>query len=123
MRLPRGSAEDLYDSVQKLYKLPDTTRMFVGHDYQPGGREVRWETTIGRSKEQNPQLRASTTRFGFVEMRQKRDATLAPPRLLFQSVQVNIDAGRLPKPHANGLRYLAVPLNLKTKTTDEGEPV
>lgn len=120
---PRGSAEDLYDSVQKLYKLPDATRVFVGHDYQPGGREVRWETSIGRSKEQNLQLRASTSKPAFVAARQKRDATLAPPRLLFQSVQVNIDAGRLPKPHANGLRYLAVPVNLKTKTTDEGDPV
>ena len=120
---PRGSAEDLYDSIQKLYKLPDATRVFVGHDYQPGGRAVRWETTIGQSKERNPQLRASTTKAGFVELRQKRDATLAPPRLLFQSVQVNIDAGRLPKPHANGLRYLPVPINLKAKTTDEGEPI
>jgi len=119
---PQGSAEDLYDSVQKLYDLPAATRVFVGHDYQPGGREVRWETSIGRSKEQNLQLRASTSKPAFVEARQKRDASLAPPRLLFQSVQVNIDAGRLPRPHENGLRYLTVPLNLKQKTTDDGDP-
>lgn len=119
---PRGSAEDLYDSVQKLYRLPSATRVFVGHDYQPGGRNVRWETSIGRSKEENVQLRASTPRAAFVEARRKRDATLAPPRLLFQSVQVNIDAGRLPAPHANGLRYLAVPLNLRQKSTDDGDP-
>lgn len=120
---PRGSAEDLYDSVQKLYGLPIGTRVFVGHDYQPGGRQVRWETSIGRSKEENVQLRASTPKAAFVEARQKRDATLAPPRLLFQSVQINIDAGRLPASHTNGLRYLAVPLNLKQKTTDDGDPV
>ena len=120
---PRGSAEELYGSIQKLYALPADTRVFVGHDYQPGGRELRWETTIGRSKEQNVQLRASTAKAAFVEARQKRDAALAPPRLLFQSVQVNIDAGRLPAPHGNGLRYLTVPLNLKQKTTDEGDPV
>jgi glyoxylase-like metal-dependent hydrolase (beta-lactamase superfamily II) len=120
---PRGSAEDLYDSVQKLYRLPLGTRVFVGHDYQPGGRQLRWETSIGRSKEENVQLRATTPKAAFVEARQKRDATLAPPRLLFQSVQVNIDAGRLPAPHENGLRYLTVPLNLKQKTTDDGDPV
>jgi glyoxylase-like metal-dependent hydrolase (beta-lactamase superfamily II) len=117
---PKGSAEDLYDSVQKLYKQPDSTRVFVGHDYQPNGREVRWETTIGRSKEMNVQLRANTTKEAFVAFRKKRDASLAAPRLLYPSVQVNVDAGRLPKPHANGLRYLATPLNLKTPTADDG---
>jgi glyoxylase-like metal-dependent hydrolase (beta-lactamase superfamily II) len=119
---PRGSAADLYDSVQKLYALAPETRVFVGHDYQPGGREVRWETSVARSKEQNLQLRASTSKSTFVAARQKRDATLEPPRLLFQSVQVNIDAGHLPAAHDNGLRYLTVPLNLKQKTTDEGDP-
>ncbi len=119
---PRGSSAALYDSVQKLYALPEATRVFVGHDYQPGGRELAWETTIGRSKERNIQLRASTTKLDFVAARDRRDATLAAPRLLFPSVQVNIDAGRLPKPHANGKRYLRVPLNLKQTTTDEGDP-
>lgn len=117
---PKGSAEALYDSVSKLYQLPDSTRVFVGHDYQPGGREVMWETTIGRSKEANVQLRASTTKETFVSYRKNRDATLAAPRLLFPSVQVNIDAGRLPKPHANGQRYLAIPLNLRKVTGDDG---
>lgn len=118
---PRGSAEALYESVhEKLYKLPDATRVFVGHDYQPEGRATKWETTIGRSKEMNVQLRASTGRADFVRMRQARDATLAPPRLLYPSVQVNIDAGRLPKPHANGIRYLALPLNTRVKTGDDG---
>ncbi len=119
---PKGSADDLFESIQKLYRLPDATRVFVGHDYQPNGRDVKWETTIGKSKEMNPQLRASTTKADFVAARNKRDATLAPPRLLYPSVQINIDAGRLPKPHANGLRYLAVPLDLKRAKTDEGDP-
>jgi glyoxylase-like metal-dependent hydrolase (beta-lactamase superfamily II) len=120
---PRGSAEELYASVhERLYALPDATRVFVGHDYQPGGRPLRYETTIGASKAKNIQLSAETTRDEFVAFRTKRDATLAAPRLLFPSVQVNIDAGRLPAPHANGLRYLRVPLNMKTPTGDDGAP-
>jgi len=119
---PRGSASDLYDSIQKLYALPDATRVFVGHDYQPGGREVRWQTTIGASKAKNPQLTARTTRGEFVAMRTARDATLAAPRLLFPSVQVNIDAGRLPAPHANGHRYLVIPLNVLAPADEVGVP-
>jgi glyoxylase-like metal-dependent hydrolase (beta-lactamase superfamily II) len=120
---PRGSAAELYHSVhERLYALPDATRVFVGHDYQPGGREVRCETTIGKSKAQNPQLRADTTEQEFVEFRQRRDATLRPPRLIFQSVQVNIDAGRLPRAHANGIRYLRLPLDLFARSDDLGVP-
>jgi glyoxylase-like metal-dependent hydrolase (beta-lactamase superfamily II) len=121
---PRGSADALYTSVhERLYRLPDATRVFVGHDYQPNGRAMRAETTIGRSKEQNIQLRASTTREQFVQMRNDRDAKLSAPRLLFPSVQVNIDAGRLPAARANGRRYLTIPLDLKKKTYDDGTPV
>lgn len=120
---PMGSAEALYESVQKLYRMPDSTRVFVGHDYQPGGRELRWETTIGKSKANNPQLRADTRKEEFVKMRTERDATLAAPRLLLPSVQVNIDAGRLPKPRANGQRYLNIPLDLGKPTDDCGDPV
>jgi glyoxylase-like metal-dependent hydrolase (beta-lactamase superfamily II) len=119
---PKGSADALYDSVQKLYELPDDTRVFVGHDYQPDGREVRWETTIGLSKRQNPQLNATTTREQFVSFRQARDARLAAPTLLFQSVQVNIDAGRLPRPHENGVRYLVLPLNFLRPADELGQP-
>lgn len=107
---PRGSAEQLYDSVQRLYALPGTLRVHPGHDYQPGGRAVAWETTIGRSRRDNPQLRADTTRAEFVALRTARDRTLQPPRLLYPSVQVNIDAGRLPPPHGNGRRYLTIPI-------------
>jgi glyoxylase-like metal-dependent hydrolase (beta-lactamase superfamily II) len=118
---PGGDADALYHSVHdRLYALPDETRVFVGHDYQPGGRAVRWESTIGKQKAENVQLKASTTKAEFVKFRQERDATLAPPRLLYPSVQVNIDAGRLPAPHANGARYLQLPLNLKDPTDDDG---
>lgn len=116
---PRGSADDLYTSIHEvLYALPDETRVFVGHDYQPNGRALRAETTIGASKRRNVQLTAETTREEFVKMRRERDAKLDAPRLLFPSVQVNVDAGRLPAPHANGKRYLNIPLNL-FKPTDE----
>lgn len=120
---PRGSAEALYHSVHdRLYALPDETRVFVGHDYQPGGRAPAWETTIGQSKAQNPQLRADTSEREFVEFRRRRDATLKPPRLIFQSVQVNADAGRIPPAHANGIRYLRLPLNLFQPSDDLGVP-
>jgi len=110
---PGGSAETLYDSVMnKLYALPDDTRVFVGHDYQPGGRALAYETTIGASREGNKQLRADTSRAQFVAWRAARDATLKLPRLLFQSLQVNIAAGALPTPEANGRRYLKLPINL-----------
>ncbi|HEY0988744.1 MAG TPA: MBL fold metallo-hydrolase [Kofleriaceae bacterium] len=108
---PRGSAEALYDSVMRLYALPDATRVFPGHDYQPNGRTVAWETTIGRSKRENPQLRATTSKAEFVALRTARDRTLQAPRLLYPSVQINLDAGRLPRPHANGARYLTIPIS------------
>jgi glyoxylase-like metal-dependent hydrolase (beta-lactamase superfamily II) len=108
---PRGSADALYTSVHgKLYALSDDTRVFPGHDYRPGGRPLRWQTTIGASKSSNIQLREHMTREEFIAHRIARDAKLEPPRLLYPSIQVNIDAGRLPKPHANGRRYLVVPL-------------
>lgn len=109
---PGGSAEQLYDSIMKLYALPDDTRVFVGHDYKPGGRELRWETTIGACKEQSKQLRADTERDAFTSWRTARDATLPPPRLLFQSLQVNANAGKLPEPDANGVRYLKMPMDV-----------
>lgn len=107
---PRGSAEALYDSVMRLYAFPDATRVFPGHDYQPGGRAVAWETTIGRSKRENPHIRATTAKAEFVALRTARDRTLPPPRLLYPSVQVNIDGGRLPPAHDNGRRYLVLPI-------------
>lgn len=120
---PKGSADDLYTSVHdKLYALPDSTRVFVGHDYLPGDRELRFETSIGVEKRENKQLKASTSREEFVEMRRGRDATLSPPRLIFQSIQVNVDAGHMPPPHKNGRRYLVLPLNLFGETDETGFP-
>lgn len=110
---PAGSARDLYQSItQKLYTLPDSTRVFVGHDYQPGGREVKWETTIGEQKRGNVQLKADTSEEEFIQFRAARDKMLAAPKLLFQSVQVNIDAGMMPKPTDDKKRYLKIPINI-----------
>lgn len=107
---PSGSAEALYDSIQKLYKLPDTTRVFTGHDYQPGGRPLKFESTIGEEKNANIQLKAVTSRDEYVGFRTARDKTLAAPRLLLPSIQVNADGGHLPQQEANGKRYLKMPL-------------
>lgn len=110
---PGGSAEDLYDSIhERLYALPPETRVFVGHDYPKGGRDVAWETTIGAQREGNVALPASRTREDFVAWRTRRDSGLSAPKLLFQSVQVNIDAGNLPDPSDNEVRYLKIPLNV-----------
>ncbi len=109
---PKGSAEDLYDSVaNKLYTLADSTKVYVGHDYMPNGRELAYETTIGASKESNIRLNATTSRADFVARRQERDKGLAAPKLILQSLQVNIAAGRLPEPEDNGRRYMRIPIN------------
>jgi len=121
---PKGSADDLYDSIQdRLYSLPDDTRVFPGHDYMPGDRELQWETTIGKSKAENPHLRPETALEEFVSLRQARDKELEAPRLLFQSVQFNIDGGQLPKPGSTGIRYFKLPVNMRAPTDDIGEPV
>ncbi|HVK78563.1 MAG TPA: MBL fold metallo-hydrolase [Kofleriaceae bacterium] len=118
---PAGDAATLYASVHdRLYALPDDTRVFVGHDYQPGGREVRWQTTIGQSKRDNVQLRATTARDEFVRFRRDRDRTLAPPRLYYPSIQVNVNAGRLPAARADGRRFLSIPINPVHPTDDDG---
>lgn len=110
---PAGSAADLYRSVkERVYTLPDEIRVFVGHDYQPGGREVRWETTVGESRQHNVQLPGNLPYEDFVKAREARDRTLDAPVLLYQSVQVNVDAGHLPSAAANGRRYLKIPINV-----------
>jgi glyoxylase-like metal-dependent hydrolase (beta-lactamase superfamily II) len=108
---PAGSADGLYESItERIYSFPDATRIFVGHDYQPGGRELKFETTVGAQKEGNIQLPGDRSREDFVEFREKRDAGLNAPKLLFQSVQVNIDGGKLP-PADDGRQFLRVPIN------------
>lgn len=110
---PAGSADQLYSSVhEKLYKFPDHFRVFVGHDYMPNGRPLAFESTIGEEKSKNIQLKQETTRNQFVEFRTTRDKTLATPRLLLPSVQVNIDAGKLPELENNGSRYLKIPVRV-----------
>jgi glyoxylase-like metal-dependent hydrolase (beta-lactamase superfamily II)/rhodanese-related sulfurtransferase len=108
---PGGSAETLYDSIQRLYRLPEETRLFTCHDYQPNGRELRFESRLHEQKQQNVQLDAKTSRETYTRFRRERDATLDVPELILPSIQVNIDAGRLPAPRANGRSYLQLPLN------------
>jgi glyoxylase-like metal-dependent hydrolase (beta-lactamase superfamily II) len=108
---PKGDAAALYDSVTtRLFTLPDATRLFAGHDYPPAGRTWRSMTTVASAKETNVQLPAAMPKITFVEKRTARDRTLSPPRLLYPSVQVNINAGLLPEPKPNGRRYLVTPL-------------
>lgn len=113
---PGGSTEALFESVTRLYVLPDATRVFPGHDYQPGGREVLYESTIGDEKRENIHLNARTSREEFVKSRNERNAALAAPRLLHPSVQVNIAAGRVPAAEANGVSYVRIPLSGKVPT-------
>lgn len=109
---PGGSANDMYDSIQRLYALDGRLRVFVGHDYQPGGRELAYETSLEECWTNNIHLRKDTTRKEYVTLRTTRDATLKPPKLIFQSLQVNAKAGKLPEPEGNGLRYLKMPLGI-----------
>jgi len=107
---PGGDAHVLYQSIQRLYALPSGTRVFVCHDYGPGGREPRCETTIAAQREGNIHVRDGVSEAEFVELRTRRDATLAVPDLLYPSVQVNVRAGELPPPESNGRRYLKIPV-------------
>lgn len=109
---PGGSAAILYDSIQRLYAMPEATRLFMCHDYQPGGRPLAFETTVGEQKRANVQIRAGTTKAEYVAMRDARDAGLEAPALILPSLQVNIRAGALPEPEANGVSYLKIPLDL-----------
>ena len=109
---PGGSADVMYSSVQRILSLPDATRIFVCHDYKaPGREEFAWETTVGAQKALNVHVGAGRSREEFVAMRQTRDASLAMPRLIIPSLQVNMRAGRMPEPEDNGTSYLKVPIN------------
>ena len=109
---PGGSAEMLYNSVQKIFTLPDETRMFLCHDYLPEGRaHYAWETTVGEQKQTNIHLRLGTDESSFIAQRQARDQKLGMPRLIIPSLQVNMRAGNLPKPEDDGTIYLKVPVN------------
>ncbi len=107
---PDGSARDLYRSVKRLYDFPHETRVYIGHDY-PGGRPFQYQTTIAESKAFNTDLPASLDEAQFVKNIQSRDCALPAPRLLFPSLQLNINAGELPEAENNDVAYLKVPLN------------
>ena len=109
---PGGSSATLYKSIQKILALPDETRIFVCHDYKaPGRDEFAWETTVGAQKANNVHVGAGKDQNSFVQMRDKRDAQLAMPRLIIPSLQVNMRAGHMPEPDNQGDVYLKVPLN------------
>ncbi len=109
---PGGSAIQLWNSIQTILALPDETRIFTGHDYQPGGREARWESTVAEQKAKNTHTSVHRTEEAFVLARKARDRTLTMPRLILHALQININGGRLPTPEPNGQRYLKIPLNV-----------
>jgi glyoxylase-like metal-dependent hydrolase (beta-lactamase superfamily II) len=108
---PGGSAASLYRSIQEILALPEETRVFTGHDYQPEGREPRWESTVGEQKRTNTHFAKKPSCEEFVAVREARDRTLPMPRLILHALQVNIRAGRLPDADEAGRRFLKFPLN------------
>ena len=107
---PGGDAATLYDSIQKVLALPDETRLFMCHDYGPNGRDIQWETTVAAEKEHNIHVGKGATKEQFVKFRTERDATLAMPKLIIPSLQVNMRAGEVPT-DKDGRPMLKVPLN------------
>ena len=107
---PGGDAATLYDSIQKVLALPDATRLFMCHDYGPGGRDIQWETTVADEKANNIHVGGGKTKEDFVKFRTERDAQLAMPKLIIPSLQVNMRAGEVPT-DADGNAMLKVPVN------------
>lgn len=108
---PGGDAEQLYDSAKKLLAFPEDTMLFMCHDYPPAGREEQYSCTVADQRKHNIHLRDGVSKEEFVRMRTERDATLALPRLILPSLQVNIQAGKLPPAEDDGHQYLKLPLN------------
>ncbi|HEY1772149.1 MAG TPA: MBL fold metallo-hydrolase [Gammaproteobacteria bacterium] len=108
---PGGDAGKLHDSVRRLLDLPEATRLFMCHDYAPGGREHRNQTTVEEERRSNIHVKDGVSREDFIKLRQGRDATLPVPALLLPAIQVNIRAGRFPEPDANGVVYLRIPVD------------
>ena len=112
---PGGDAHKLYRSIRKVLALPPQTRLFMCHDYKAPGRDrYAWETTVAEQRQNNVHVKDGVTEEDFVAMRMARDATLAVPRLILPSIQVNIRAGKFPPSAANGVRYLAIPVKFKS---------
>ena len=110
LRFSRRRARTLYQSIQKLFTLPDETRVFMCHDYKaPGREEFLYETTIAAEREHNVHIHSGISEEQFVAMRTARDATLGMPTLILPSVQINMRGGELPEPESNGTRYLKIP--------------
>ena len=107
---PGGDAHILFRSIQRIYQLPDNTQVYMCHDYQPGGRELKYQTSVLEQKTQNIHVKADTPEHEFVQKREARDKTLAVPRLIYPAVQVNIRGGQLPKAGQNGVSYIKIPL-------------
>jgi glyoxylase-like metal-dependent hydrolase (beta-lactamase superfamily II) len=108
---PGGDARTLYRSIRRVLTLPEAMRLFMCHDYGPGGRDIRWETTVAEQRRDNIHVRDGVTEDAFVALREARDATLPMPRLIIPALQVNMKGGDLPAPDASGKRYLKVPIN------------
>jgi glyoxylase-like metal-dependent hydrolase (beta-lactamase superfamily II) len=108
---PGGDAVALWRSIQRILSLPDMTRLFTGHDYQPGGRNPLWESTVAEQKAKNLHLVMAKSEDDFVAIRQARDATLPMPKLILHALQFNIRGGELPEPEDNGMSYLKIPLS------------
>ena len=109
---PGGNAESLYESIQRIFALPQDTRLFMCHDYKPPGRdEYAWETTIAEQRKNNVHINDGVTKEEFVAFRNERDSQLGVPNLILPSIQVNIQAGNMPAAEANGICYLKVPIN------------
>ncbi|MBJ7536606.1 MBL fold metallo-hydrolase [Marinomonas transparens] len=112
---PGGNANTLYHSIQKIFALDDNTRLFMCHDYKAPNRETyAWETTVAEQKASNQHIRSGISEEEFCVMRNKKDATLGMPRLIWPSVQINMRAGHLPPAEENGVCYVKTPLNLET---------
>ena len=109
---PGGDAHTLWQSIQKIFAMPDETRLFMCHDYKAPGRDFyAWETTVAEEKARNIHVKQGTDEQAFIKMRTERDAKLSMPTLILPSVQVNMRAGHLPEAEDNGTRYLKIPLN------------
>lgn len=108
---PGGDAGRLYDSIQKLLSLPGQTLVYVCHDYQPGGRELRWVSTVDDQRATNIHVADGVSKSAFATMREQRDATLELPTLIVPSIQVNIRAGLMPDAEGNGIAYIKTPID------------
>jgi glyoxylase-like metal-dependent hydrolase (beta-lactamase superfamily II) len=109
---PGGDASTLYRSIRRVLSLPPETRLYMCHDYQPGGRDVKFESTVAEERETNVHVHDGVDEASFIAMRTARDATLDMPVLILPSVQVNMRAGHLPEPESNGVSYIKIPVNV-----------